>query len=180
LAGTLRLGATSAPALGQTFQIIGGGPIFGQFDQIILPDLPGDFRFFTTQTTRMFAISGSLLGDMDKDFDVDGDDIDDFVLALVNPTFYQDTHMGHSGWLTGDFDSDELVDLDDVPGFEAVLSAAGFSASILDLVAIPEPSSVALAAMSLFVLLPITTRSHQRCTRLLLPRQTSMRVGTLS
>ncbi len=64
---------------------------------------------------------GTLLGDLDTDGDIDFDDIDAFVLGLVNATQYE-AQFGVSPVLHGDMDQDGLFDFDDIPGFVDVLT----------------------------------------------------------
>lgn len=63
----------------------------------------------------------TLLGDLDVDGDIDFDDIDAFVLGLVNMPQYE-AQYGVAPVLHGDMDQDGRFDFDDIPGFVDALT----------------------------------------------------------
>lgn len=66
---------------------------------------------------------GLILGDMNLDGAVDVDDIDDFVLALVDPIAYAASHGGIDPTQRGDMNQDGLLNGADIAGFiQAILT----------------------------------------------------------
>jgi hypothetical protein len=146
--GTLRLVLIDSPIIGQRFEVIvTGGEKIGEFDEVVLPVTP---PIAFSLTRDLFAVS-SLMGDMDDNGIIDSRDIDDFVVALINPGLYM-MMIGHDEFNStrGDFaDPEGQVDLRDVAGFEQALRDAGVSASVAALFGIPEPPSRMLAIVGL-------------------------------
>ena len=108
----------------------------GQGDVIDLPGidpLTCDFQHFPELAT--------LYGDMDCDSDVDGDDIQPFVLALTNPSQYASDFPGCDR-LNGDCDKDGDLDGDDIQPFVDVLTSGNQPPQ-----AVPEPASAGLLAI---------------------------------
>ena len=106
----------------------------------------------------LFPGGESLTGDLDHDRDVDFDDIDDFVLALNDPTAYFN-QFGVPPAMTGDTDDDGDLDFDDIQGFVGILNSPGATASLRT---IPEPGSLSLLSMGLASLVGFTRRVCQR------------------
>jgi hypothetical protein len=88
-------------------------------------------------------------GDMDGDGDIDFDDIDDFVLGVTNAGLYEDT-FGVPPSMRGDTDGDGDMDFDDIPGFVAMMPSLPRDNWLY---AVPEPTTLFLAAISLLVAL---------------------------
>jgi hypothetical protein len=74
-------------------------------------------------TDKMFRVldAGDRTGDMDLDGNVDFDDIDEFVFALVDPVAYEQAMLVEPS-VQGDTDGDGDLDFDDIPGFVGVLN----------------------------------------------------------
>jgi len=85
-----------------------------------------------------------IMGDMDSDFDVDFDDIREFVVALNNPVAYEDA-FGVPPAFSGDMDGDGDHDFDDIAGFASILTAPQAG----NILAVPEPSVSLLVLTSL-------------------------------
>jgi len=66
------------------------------------------------------SIFSLITGDMDRDNDVDFDDIQAFVLGLNDAAGYE-AAFGIGGQVKGDTDGDGDLDFDDIPGFVALL-----------------------------------------------------------
>jgi hypothetical protein len=64
----------------------------------------------------MGAFEVQTLGDMDFDGDLDFDDLDDFVLGLMDALRYEALH-GIAASTNGDMDGNSLFDFDDISGF---------------------------------------------------------------
>ncbi len=94
------------------------------------------------------AFVGFRIGDMDRDGDVDFDDIDDFVQGLNAPGDYQNAFGVRAG-VSGDTDGDGDQDFDDITGFVNILSGPQSAGSV----GVPEPSTFALAGLALLGLL---------------------------
>ena len=95
------------------------------------------------------------LGDMDRDGDVDFDDIDDFVLGQMDAAAYE-MMFGVPPALRGDTDRDNDLDFDDIPGF---IVALGGGAPMSGLQAIPEPSCLVHMAIAMLTVFGL---SHMR------------------
>jgi len=101
------------------------------------------------------GFDGVITGDMDRDADVDFDDINPFVLGLNDPEQYL-TDFGIPSSSTGDTDFDGDQDFDDIGGFVAILTG-GSVASV-----VPEPASCLLIIMGLVGLLTTRWRGRDR------------------
>jgi hypothetical protein len=94
-----------------------------------------------------------ILADMDRDSDVDFDDIDDFVLGLTNPEGYANLR-GAAPQTIGDTDADGDLDFDDIDDFVRILT--GNSSSRLQ--AVPEPAMAGVLCLGAAVLLSFSRR----------------------
>jgi hypothetical protein len=116
-----------------TFQISSREP-YGAWDQFIFSTNDSLLQDFTQ--AQMDHLFNGTVGDMDFDYDVDFDDIDDFVLGLNDPALYI-TVNGLPSSVNGDADNDGDQDFDDIAGFVAALSSGGAAA-------VPEPATWSL------------------------------------
>ncbi|MFQ5411241.1 MAG: hypothetical protein ACE5EC_03050 [Phycisphaerae bacterium] len=81
-----------------------------------------NFSLFDTNYDGFVVASDVvLLGDMDLNQIVDILDVDDFVLALLDPTVYTDTHGGVDPLIRGDINSDGFLNGEDIIGFVDLL-----------------------------------------------------------
>jgi hypothetical protein len=145
--GTLRLDVLAPPGIGSTFDTLSvGDKVLGEFQRVTIPNIPGR----AVSVTLPILIEISTPGDMDYSGSTNSNDIDDFVVALINNELYMRTHRGLYATTVGNFaEPSGTVDLYDVPGFEEALRDAGVSVSIAALLGIPEPCSGILAMVAL-------------------------------
>lgn len=135
----LSLSGGFTPTVGQVFPIIstasGINGTFASADRLTV----GDTTLSVLYDPLNVNVVALFLGDMDRDEDVDFDDIDDFVLALSDASAYFST-FGVPATLHGDIDGDGDQDFDDIQGFVPLLTGQGKSRHQ----AVPEPSSCVL------------------------------------
>ncbi len=82
----------------------------------------GNFCVFDTDYDGFVtAADAVVLGDMDLDQIVDVDDIDDFVLSLLDSDSYKAAHGGVDPLLRGDVDGNGTLDGEDIQSFVALL-----------------------------------------------------------
>ena len=98
------------------------------------------------------------VGDMDRDGDVDFDDIDDFVLALNNPALYKSTYCV-PGALPVDTDGDADHDFDDITGFVDILVSGSPGPQVSS---VPEPSTLLLVCVALLGASRVRPRQRAR------------------
>ncbi len=116
----------------------------------------GDDFWWAMDNMQMISLT-SVDGDMDLDGFLDEDDIDDFAQAMHSTNDYIATHFGEFPATRGSLDS--VFDFDDIDWFVNLLNGGGIAASratiiaAIDAQAVPEPSSVCLAALLLGVAL---------------------------
>jgi hypothetical protein len=73
--GMLASGASIDPQLGQSFSLITGAAIAGEFSTLDLPSLASDKMWQLTYSETEVLLKVTLPGDFDGDFTVDGDDL---------------------------------------------------------------------------------------------------------
>ncbi len=135
----LTLSGGFTPTVGQMFPILSTtGGIDGSFASAHRLTA-GDTTLSVLYDPLSVYVVAIFLGDMDRDNDVDFDDIDDFVLALSDANSYVSA-FGVPPTLHGDIDDDGDQDFDDINGFVSLLTGASNSS----LRAVPEPSSCML------------------------------------
>ena len=98
----------------------------------------------TNYALALYNVVAPIKGDMDGSGKVDADDINPFVLALIDPNAY------HAGYymdpnLVGDCDRSGKMDLDDIDPFVALLTGGSQS--------VPEPATLSLLAFGGLVLI---------------------------
>ncbi len=85
---------------------------------IDLWNFAGNFSLFDTDYDGLVAPQDAIVpGDMDLNQLVEFEDIDDFVLALLDPATYSATHGGVDPLIRGDVNADGLLDGRDIKGF---------------------------------------------------------------
>jgi hypothetical protein len=119
--GMLANGAPIAPQLGQSFSLIAGSVIAGEFSTLLLPALTSDKMWQLTYDATEVLLKVTIPGDFDGDFTVDGDD-----LAVWREDF--------GGVYSG-------VDF--------LTWQRNLGMSIAPIAAVPEPSGLALGAIAL-------------------------------
>ena len=110
--------------------------------------LGSNFYFVATYLAGEVLLTDRPRGDMDGNNMIDADDIDDFVLALRNPTAYCNTHPV-CGSQSGNMDGSESgLDFDDIDEFAQALRDRGvpFAAAAIEraFAGVPEPGTYAL------------------------------------
>jgi hypothetical protein len=107
---------------GDSFEILrASGGIQGTFDLMsaVMVDNIGLEVVYGGDSVILYS-SGVTLGDMDRDFDVDEDDVDDFILGLKDAhTYYQEWNRPPS--LSGNVNLDADFGFDDIPPFLALV-----------------------------------------------------------
>ena len=160
----LSLSGGFEPLIHQTFTLVSAtGGVSGTFASISRPSA-GGIGLAVQYNPFDVTVIAVLLGDMDRDDDVDFDDIDDFVLGLTTPGDYE-SKFGVPSPTHGDFDGDNDQDFDDIAGLVAALGAGDRAA----LQSVPEPATLWLAGAGLLAL----AVASSRFARTLLPRSLS-------
>ncbi len=162
LDGTLQVSLLGLfnPAWSDSFSILTGASIAGTFAAEIFPSLDLGLEFLTLYNTADVTLRVFAVGDVDDDGDVD---FDDFLLLQLGFAISSGAARGD-----GDLDGDGDVDFDDFlvlqvnfgNSFDELWASGGES---LDASAVPEPSSLVLAAMSAVSLLTFRLRRRGRC-----------------
>jgi len=108
--------------------------------------------------TIIDTVPGGMLkpGDLNKDGNIDGDDIDDFVLGWLSQNLQTGAHTTQTvgDWLTwesGDLNHDGITDLADLYVMNRALANAGVGSITPDMLngnAVPEPTSLVLLGLS--------------------------------
>ncbi len=104
----------------------GYGSAFGWGAQVVVDDQSQSFVAAAARHSQSLGLREHMLGDLNCDGVVDFDDINPFVLALVNPAGYE-AHYPACSWLNADINRDGLVNFDDINPFVACLVAGGCS-----------------------------------------------------
>ncbi len=107
-----------------------------------------EFDFVSGDLLLSYALPP--LGDMDGSGKVDSDDINPFVLALVEPNAYMAAY-GMDPSLAGDCDDDGVLTSDDIDPFVALFTSGQ---------AVPAPATLSLLAVGWLV--PMLSRSKRR------------------
>jgi len=94
-----------------------------------------------------------LAGDMDRNGQVDFDDINPFVLGLNDPVLFE-SNFGVPASFNGDIDGNGQLDFDDIAGFVTILTGGADGAASV----VPEPSSLVLLLMASAGLVCVTRR----------------------
>jgi len=102
-----------------------------------------------------------IVGDMNLDGILDSNDVDPFVLGLIDPKAYWLAY-GVTPNIHGDIDGDGDQDFDDINGFVALVDPPQ-SPQLRFLQAVPEPSTLLLTLFALVAVL--VCRRHFHCER---------------
>jgi len=111
----------------------------------------GDDWWWAMDNMQMISMM-AVPGDMDLDYDVDEDDIDDFAQAMHSTEAYRAAHYDELPAVRGSLDS--TFDFDDIDWFVGVLNDWGVAASEATIIAafeaqaVPEPSTGGLALLA--------------------------------
>ncbi|MEM9347209.1 MAG: PEP-CTERM sorting domain-containing protein [Planctomycetota bacterium] len=116
------------------------------------------FTYLGNYDTQIQAIIDNnpvpLLGDLDGNDLLDSLDIDAFVLALTDPTSYEQTYATLDPDVRGDFDGNGFLDNLDIFGFVETMTLSGVltaeEAALFDqfdLSGVPEPTTLALVGL---------------------------------
>lgn len=110
----------------------------------------GDDWWWAMDNMQMISMM-SVPGDMDLDYDVDEDDIDDFAQAMHSTDAYRADHFDEPPEVRGS--ADDTFDFDDIDWFVGVLNDWGVAASEATVIAafeayaVPEPSTASMVVM---------------------------------
>jgi len=140
------------------FRTDASGSLTGEADIIGLlrPAISAD----STGAISSLAFVGFMTGDLDRDGDVDFDDLDDFVLALRDRDAYE-ARFDLPSRVSGDTDGDGDHDFDDIPGLVDILSGA-----LSGPVGVPEPSALTLALLGTLGLVCLRRRLKEERRKL--------------
>lgn len=105
---------------------------------------------------QVIEVRQSRVADLNGDVLIDGEDIQPFVNALSNFQAFKDSRPWLQANYVTDINGDELIDGEDIQPFINVLSGGGGSPA-----AVPEPSTLALGAMGIAVLLAARFRRRR-------------------
>jgi autotransporter-associated beta strand protein/T5SS/PEP-CTERM-associated repeat protein len=164
LDGTLQVSLANSysPSLGDRFDILDWGTRSGTFATLQLPALGGTLAWNTvalySNGTLSVIDTNFLPGDFDRDGHVSVADIAAAETALADLSGYRAAHgnMTSAQLVSiGDLDGDGLVTNADLQGLINLLANGGGSGS---LAAVPEPSSLVLAAIAGLAIWPIIWR----------------------
>ena len=89
--GLLANGASIAPQLGQSFSLITGETIVGEFSSVLLPALAADKMWQLTYSETAVVLNVTIPGDFNGDGMVAGEDLD--VWKADNGTLYNGSHL---------------------------------------------------------------------------------------
>jgi hypothetical protein len=140
------------PSLGNTFDILDWGTKTGTFSSISFPMLPAGLTWDSSQfyTTGIISVAGNNthVGDFNHDGHVNAADIPAMLVALADLNAYKSANSLSNSDLValGDVNGDGGVSNADVQALLDLLKSGGGS-----LAAVPEPSSISLAAIACLV-----------------------------
>jgi hypothetical protein len=98
-------------------------------------------------TAGTVVVRQSLVGDMNGDGAVDGEDIDPFIQTLFDLEGFQSSRPWIQALYISDFKVDGSIDGEDIDGFIESLFAGSPAASAAGPTAVPEPSAIVLAVL---------------------------------
>ena len=182
LGGRLVVDATNYTApIGTTFDVVVAGTFDQGFDSIETVGGDGTVFFAPVVLPPVIApdigalitcagngnIISHTIGDMDLDGDVDGEDADDFVQGLLDPTAYKNEHCTMTPVQTGNFEPGSTFDFDDIEGFvqevESLVAADIFA--LIEQMSVPEPTSSGLLLLGSGLLGATRSRRLKRSVR---------------
>jgi hypothetical protein len=167
LGGTVRIdvsGANIAAIEPLSFSLLTAGDVDNEFYTVQTVGTPD--HFFAAEYTEIAAFFSLYEeGDMQRDDDLDADDVLAFAEALKDPNGYEDFY-GISGNYSGDINDDGILDFDDIVPFANIhgigLTAEEVLAIIANFEPVPEPTTTTLLglmiSLSCFCRMPTTCR----------------------
>jgi hypothetical protein len=168
LGGTLLVDATELEMQmpGTSIEILTAGsvPQGSEFDSV--ETVGGDGIYFApTYSGTSASLESFPLGDMNREFVLNGDDVPEFALALRNPLGYRE-RRGLFGSQSGNMDGTNGLDFSDIDDFADALQMAGvpnaLAAVNAALLNIPEPATFAHAAILALCGYTISLRRRHR------------------
>src|SRR5262249_26663429 len=106
------------PKAGDIFEVVDAGSLSGEFSQLTLDPTIVRGKMIYDATSASLVIT--LLGDLNCDGKVDFDDIDPFVIALIDQSQYESLHPD-CNYANADVNNDGLVDFNDIDSFVTCL-----------------------------------------------------------
>jgi hypothetical protein len=168
LGGTLLVDASGIPdpTPGTSIEIITAGSLAEGTEFNSVETIGGDGVYFApTYSGTSASLESFPVGDMNRDFLLNGDDIPEFALALRNPLAYRD-RRGLFGSQSGNMDGVNGLDFSDIDDFAAALDAAGVAGAAaavqLVLLHVPEPNATVLVVLGTYGFRGMT-RPRRRC-----------------
>jgi hypothetical protein len=156
LGGTVVVDARTMPLKtpGMSIAVLTAGSLAERTEFDNVETVGGDGIYFApTYSGTSASMDSYPVGDMNRDLALDNGDVPEFALALRNPTAYRN-RRGLRGGESGDMDNNNRLDFSDIDDFAAALRRNGvpnaLAAVHAALLAIPEPSTTALAWLAVF------------------------------
>jgi autotransporter-associated beta strand protein len=171
LGGTLFVDASAMANQrpGTLIEILTAGSLAdgSEFDSV--ETFGGDGIYFApTYSGTSTSLESFPVGDMNRDFALDGDDVPEFALALRNPLAYR-ARRGLFGSESGDMDDNNRLDFSDIDDFAAALQLNGVANALTAvhaaLLTIPEPTTTALAWLAIAGMCGVRARIHSSLER---------------
>jgi hypothetical protein len=151
LGGTLLVDASELDMQmpGTSIEILTAGSIADGSEFASVETIGGDGIYFApTYSGTSASLESFPLGDMNRDFALNGDDVPEFALALRNPFGYR-ARRGLFGSQSGNMDGVNGLDFSDIDDFATALEMAGVqnatAAIQAALLNVPEPATVVQA-----------------------------------
>jgi hypothetical protein len=148
LGGTLLVDASELDMQmpGTSIEILTAGSVAPGSEFASVETVGGDGIYFApTYSGTSASLESFPLGDMNRDFALNGDDVPEFALALRNPLGYR-ARRGLFGSQSGNMDGANGLDFSDIDDFATALEMAGVqnatAAIHAALLNVPEPSTV--------------------------------------
>lgn len=152
LDGTVRIDVTGvniATIEPLSFSLLTAADVDNEFHTVQTVGTPD--HFFAAEYTEVAAFFSLYEeGDMERDDDLDADDVMAFAKALKDPDGYEDDY-GVSGDYSGDINDDGIIDFDDIVPFSFIhginLSAEEITTMIANFQPVPEPTATTLLGL---------------------------------
>jgi hypothetical protein len=134
-----------------SFSLLTAADVDNEFQTVQTIGTPD--HFFAAEYTEVAAFFSLYEeGDMQRDDDLDADDVMAFAEALKDPDGYEDDY-GISGDYSGDINDDGILDFDDIVPFANIhgigLTAEEITTIIANFAPVPEPASTTLMGLAL-------------------------------
>jgi autotransporter-associated beta strand protein len=156
LGGTLVVDAsamTMPTAVGASIEVLSAGSVAPGSEFASVETLGGEGIYFAPMYTATSAsLDSHPVGDMNRDFALNGDDVPEFALALRNPLAYR-ARRGLFGSQSGNMDGANGLDFSDIDDFATALEMAGMANAMAAvsaaLLAVPESNTLWMAMVAL-------------------------------